>query len=351
MTTTTPPTAPEDASPDEPGPDRGVLPSTGAVVAGLAVTGLDLTTARQVVDLRARRRVRTRRAVLGGAAAIAVIALAVVLIPRNDPDDVVADGDRTTTTTATTSTLPLVTAPPTTLAPVTTVAPTTTAKPAPITLPPTTTTIPTTTVPPIQAITVSSYAVAGTAGSNLTLTINWTDPTPGAAPTGVRANVVWGSDVVTTPDTDVPCTPTGTPIQVVNRYAKVGQPLIQVELTRCNGTGESAQFRVNADVPAPRTGYVAMVGGAAGGRSPDAATVTAGTATIEPRTPDLGQTDTNGQPVTVLTVPAGYSGPLVFRWPDGSCQQSSPVNPATPLQPTVLLSTAACQAGTGSTVP
>ena len=358
--TVTSPAEPGSGSEVDPGPSGeerghggpGATSPTAAVAAGLAVPGLDLRTARQVVDLRARRRVRRRRSVLAGATAVAVVALGVALFPHPDPDHVVADADSSTTTSSTTTTAVPITAPVTTVPPVTTAVTTTTVKAPVITLPVTTTTMPTTTVPPVQPITVDGYTVAGTAGSNLVLTVNWTDPTPGPAPDGVKATVVWGSGVVTTPDTQIPCTPAGTPLLATNRYASVGQPLIQVEITRCSGTGDSAELKLNANVPAPTDGYVVVVGGAAGGRSPDAATVDAGSARIDARMPDLGQTDTTGRPVTVLTVPSGYEGPLVFRWPDGSCQQTPDVSPSTSIQPTVLLGQTACPAaGTGSTVP
>jgi hypothetical protein len=323
---------------------------TAAVVAGLAVPGLDLRTARQVVDLRAARRVRFRRAVAGGAAALVVLALGVVLFPRHDPDDVVADGDRTTTTSSTTTTAPPVTAAPTTLAPVTTVAPTTTVKAAPITLPPTTT-APTTTLPPVQPITVTGAVGGGTAGANYVVTVNWTDPTPGAAPNGVKATVVWGGDVVTTPaPSDVPCSPPGTPLVLTGRYAQTGKRLVQVELSRCNGTGDSTEVQIDADVKATPGSYVVLVGGAAGGQSLDAANATAGGAALPKRDPDLSQTDTEtGQPVTVLLVPSTYTGPLELRW-GSTCQATAPVSSSTPLRP-VMLTQACGQAGTGSTVP
>jgi hypothetical protein len=329
------------------------LSPTAAVVAGLAVPGLDLRTARAVVDARSGRRIRARRSVLGGLAAIAAIALAVAVFPRSEPERVVADADRTTTTTeapSTTTTLPPVTVsvppvPSTTAKPVTT----TTAVRAPTTVAPTT--VAPTTLPPVQPLAVAGYTVAGTAGSNLTLTVNWTDPTPGQAPNGVRGTVIWGSGPVNTPDTQVPCTAPGTPIVAVNRYAATGQSLIQVELTRCNGTGDSSELQVNASVPPPKSGYVVVVGGAPAGQSPDALEFDAGGAKIPARTPDLAQTDADRKPVTVLTVPAGFSGPLVARLADGTCVQTAAVNPSTPVQPTVLLGAPQACAATGSTVP
>jgi hypothetical protein len=317
------------------GPDPS---PAAAVLAGLAVVGLDLDEARHLVALRAGRRLRRRRAVLGGVGAVCAVALAVVLWPHPDPEEINADGDRTSTTTSTIA--PATTAPVVvTTVPVTTVPASTTTGPTLTTVP--ITTVPTTTVPPNQAMTATAKLVdaegrdvpAPVVGQTVTLQVSWSDPDvpdPGA----VAATADFGDPAITLPvaASDRPACDgpgqggTGT-IAVPFRYATPTAPgaatVIRVEVTACDGNGaygERHRVDVAVRVAGPAQDRRIVVVGGGDGRSPDAAEVLAGTEVLGPRTPDLTQVLPDGiTRATVAAIPATYSGPLYLRW-GTSCQ-------------------------------
>lgn len=320
--------------------DDGPSP-LAAVLAGLAVPGLDMEKARHLVRLRAGRRMRRRRVVLGGVGAICAVTLAIVMWPHPDPEEINADGDRTTTTTTTTiapaTTAPLV---ETTIG-VTTVAPSTTV-PAVVTTVPITT-VPPTTIPPNQAMTATAKLVdtegkdltAPVAGQTVALQVSWSDADV-ADPASVEATADFGDPAVTLPVTgstrpacDGPGTGANGVITVPFRYATpsgAGETRsIRVEVTACDGNGSYGE-RLRLDVPvrvvaAPADRRVVVVGGG-DGRSPDAAEVLAGSEVVAPRLPDLTQVLPDGATrATVATIRSNYSGPVFLRW-GTSCQQS-----------------------------
>jgi hypothetical protein len=347
-------------------PIRATLSPTSAVVAGLAVPGLDLRTPRAVVDARAGRRIRFRRSVLGGCAAIAAIGLAIAVFPRGEPDRVVADSDRTTTTstvpdtTVPVDTVPVVapTAPPTTAK-----ATTTTAKPT-TTLPPPTT-VPPTTLPPNQPLT-ASLVVAGTpaVGSTVTVEVKWSDP-DFADPAGPKATADWHDDNVTQPisgESRPPCDAPGpggsdatVPIRLRFRYSTPGTHNLSVQIRGCDGAGafgEDLVLTTQIQVAEPPAGSrTLLVKGPAGGQSLDAATITfvadPGAPTVLPRQPieDLGLVSTTADagPVTFVTVPSTFAGQV--RPTTGSCGRIDPASTS------VTLTQTACASTTGSTVP
>ena len=289
-------------------------PTPGALVlAGLAVSGLNLTEAHHLVTVRAIRQLRRRRIALSGLAAVVVVALGIMLWPHPDPQEINADGDRSTTSAPTTTAAPVTTVAPviTTIAP-TTVVPVTTAKPVVTTVPPTTTT----TIPPNQPMVVSAQLVGldGQPVSSVTV---------GAA-TMVRVD--WSDADLADPSTvDVPfrfSTPTDLG----------GSSKVVVEVTACDGAGAFGE-RHTVEVPVSVTAIpdqrAAVLVGVLDGRAPDAAEVLAGAsgAVLAPRrTPELNQVlaSDGATRATVATIPANYAGALVARWSEPSaCQKSA----------------------------
>lgn len=366
------PTTPEQTGgPRPPGPTvRPTLSPTSAVVAGLAVAGLDLRTARAVVDARAGRRLRARRIALGSCAAVAVIGLGIAVFPRPEPDDVVADADSSTTT----SSVPDTTLPPDTVpvaapaAPTTAVTTTTVRKPV-IVLPPPPT-APPPTLAPNQPLNVSIVAPGSvTAGDTVDVSVQWSDP-DFADPAGLQIAAVWGDPAVTLPvggesrpACDAPGPGGSGTVPLRFRYATPGIYQVSVQASACDGAGaygEDRTLTTQIEVKAPAGERVVVAGGAAGGRSPDAAEVTFVPASptspvpppIAPRA-ELGQVDTSGGRVGVIRVPVDFVGEVQFHW-GGDCQPGS-IGPPGPAVLGVPLTTQACAAATsattGSTVP
>ncbi len=320
---------------------------TAAILAGLAVPGLDLDEARHLVTMRAGRRIRRRRAVLGSTCAFVAVGLAVLLWPRPDPQEINADGERSTTTTS--AIAPATTAPsPVTTVPVTTVAPSTV---APSTVPtvPITTLAPTTTLPPNQPLTATARLLDAhgratttpTAGQTVTLEITWTDP-DALDVASVAATTEFGDPAVALPisgSTRPPCDRPGGGangvITVPFRYATPtpagASTTIRVEVTACDGHGTYGERRT-MDVPVTvgpaAAGSRTLIVAGGDGRSPDAGEVVdpSGAVLAPPRLPDLTQVLPDGSArATVATIASTYSGPLLLRW-GAACQETqSPV--------------------------
>lgn len=332
MTTTSPEPTGTQGDPRSDGPSTADPPGfspTAAVVAGLAVAGLDLATARAVVDARARRRVRARRGMLAGGAAVALLGVVIALIPRDRPDDVIADAGTTTTTGYTSSTVPPETVPGTTAAPVTSAVTTTTTRPPSTTSPVTTTTTPPTTLAPNQPLTASlASPTAVPVGKVVTLEIKWSDADLGD-PTGPRATAVWGDVNVTAPisaETRPPCDAPGAPgsgsLPLQFRYSRAGTYNVTVQIRTCDGVGafaENQTFTTTVTVNDAKDAQgVTLRGvvlkGPSGGPSPDGSTLTyTATAGAEqaPReaVPILGLISTvDGTPVTVAVVGPDFVG-------------------------------------------
>ena len=333
--------------------DDGPSP-LAAVLAGLAVPGLDMEKARHLVRLRAGRRMRRRRVVLGGVGAVCAVTLAIALWPHPDPEQINADGDRTTTTSTTTiapaTTVPLV---ETTIG-VTTVAPSTTV-PAVVTTVPITT-VPPTTIPANQAMTASAKLVAApgqttpisgaVAGQTVYLRIDWSDPDLADA-ASVEVTTDFRDPEVTLPITAAERPPCGQPgagasgvVEVPFRYStptESNQPRsISIEITACDGNGtygerQTLDLPVTVTAPAPAPAptnsrrIVVIAGG--DGRSPDAAKVVGqgGVVLAELREPDLLQVlaDDGATRASVAAISATYQGPLYLRWGDNSCQRAA----------------------------
>lgn len=319
----------------DPGADDAVSPIE-SILAGLAVTGLDLDRARHLVSLRAGRRLRRRRLTLTGAGALLAVALAVVLWPRPEPREVVA-ADASTTTTSTSSTTTTTVAPTITTVPTT--MPITTAAPVITTVP---TTMPTTTVAPNRPMTATAQVLTSPvgvpvqAGDNVTLRVNWSDPDlADASAVVVRAD--FGDPLVALPadsSTRPPCNQAGPGasgvVDVPFRFASSGALVIKVDVTACGGGGtygehQTVQVPVQVQVPDAGRRVVVVAGG--DGRSPDAAAVLAGRETVPKRVPDLTQVIPDGTTrATVAVIDATYAGPLYLRWgdpPAATCQVSA----------------------------
>ncbi|UDY36418.1 hypothetical protein [Dermatobacter hominis] len=357
---------------------EGPEPSPASVVlAGLAVPGLDLDEARHLVGVRAGRRLRRRRAVLGGVGAVCAVALGVLLWPHPDPEEINADGDRTTTTTTTIA--PATTAPVVvTTVPMTTVPTSTTTGPTLTTVP--VTTAPPTTVPPNQVMTASATLVDAegrptttpAAGQAVVLQVTWSDPdVVDAAAVGATAD--FGDPAITLPVAASaerpPCDGRGTgangtiavPFRYATPTAEGASTVIRVEVTACDGNGaygERQRIDVPVRVAAPAPGTRAVVVGGGDGRSPDAAEVlaAAGALLTPPRVPDLAQVLPDGTTrATVATIPTTYSGGMLLRW-GSTCQATaSAVTAGTGTVTTVLVpglatcpGQAGAVAGTGS---
>jgi len=366
----------DDADGDPPEPSPGAL-----VLAGLAVPGLNLTEAHHLVTVRATRRLRRQRVALSGVAAIVVVALAVVLWPHPDPQEINADGDRTTTIAPATTAAPVTTVAPviTTIAP-TTVAPVTTAKPVVTTVPPTTTT----TIPPNQPMTVSAKIV-GVDGQPLTtvnvgdammVRVNWTDPDL-ADPSVVDVHTDFRDPLVALAITGTPRTPCAShgggasaQVDVPFRFSTPtdlgGSSKVVVEVTACDGAGafgERHTVEVPVSVKAIPDKRAAVLVGLLDGRVPDAADVLAGgTGALlsARRTPELNQVlaSDGATRATVATIAANYAGSLIARWSEPiACQRSAQPSEvaAQPETVKVVLDpapvTCPVQAGSGASVP
>jgi hypothetical protein len=335
------PDAPGDTAPS--GAPAPQLSATAAVVAGLAVPDLDLRTARGVVDARARRRLRTRRGALGVAALVAVLAVGWVLVPGSEPRSVVADadGDATTTTPGSSTTLP-VTVPVTGPVTATTASSTTTTVKAPVTTLPVPTTAPPTTLPPNQPMT-ASVTVGGTqVGQVVTLDVQWSDPDLGD-PGGPRVTADWKDPNVTTaivddtrPSCDAPGAPGSGTISVPFRYSSPGTYRVTVQIRTCDGQGAYAEDQtittsVVVAPPNPPAGGSGTWRGVVlrsgtGAPPPDAATVSfvpdAGSPAVADRGPvqDLSLVSTtDGAPVTIVSVPQSFRGQAALH-EGGSCR-------------------------------
>lgn len=332
-------------------PARSPSTPAAAILAGLAVPGLDLDEARHLVTVRSARRIRRRRVVMGSTCAVVAVGLAVLLWPRPDPREINADGERTTTTSSTIA--PATTAPPTeSTVVVTTVAPTTSVAPTLTTLP-VTTLAPTTTVPPNQPMAVSARLVDvdGRAigdpavAQTVVLEVSWSDADV-VDPASVSATADFGDPAVSLPisgTTRPPCDGHGSGatgvIKVPFRYATptvAGQSTnIRVEVTACDGQGaygERRTLEVPVRVAAAASGSRAVVIGGGDGRSPDAGEVIdpAGAVLSPPRVPDLQQVLADGSTrATVATVPATQAGRLLLKWGTACQETQSPVAPGT----------------------
>lgn len=317
--------------------DAAAVSPMASILAGLAVTDLDLDRARHLVSLRAGRRLRRRRLTLTGAGALLAVALAVVLWPRPAPREVVA-ADATTTTTSTSSTTTTTVAP--TITTVATTAPITTAAPVITTVP---TTIATTTVAPNRPMTVTAQVLSSPAGlpvqagDTVTLRVTWSDPDLADAST-VAISADFGDPLVALPadaSTRPPCNQAGPGasgvVDVPFRFASSGALAVKVDVTACGGGGtygEHQTVQVPVQVQAPDAGRRVVVVAGGDGRSPDAAAVLVGSETVPKRVPDLTQvvpkTTTRA---TVAVIDATFVGQLFLRWgdpPAGTCYGSMP---------------------------
>lgn len=323
-------------------------PTPGALVlAGLAVSGLNLTEAHHLVTVRAIRQLRRRRIALSGLAAVVVVALGIMLWPHPDPQEINADGDRSTTSAPTTTAAPVTTVAPviTTIAP-TTVVPVTTAKPVVTTVPPTTTT----TIPPNQPMVVSAQLVgldgqpvsSVTVGAATMVRVDWSDADL-ADPSTVDVHTDFRDPLLALAITGTPrspCTAHGggasgrvdVPFRFSTPTDLGGSSKVVVEVTACDGAGAFGE-RHTVEVPVSVTAIpdqrAAVLVGVLDGRAPDAAEVLAGAsgAVLAPRrTPELNQVlaSDGATRATVATIPANYAGALVARWSEPSaCQKSA----------------------------
>lgn len=325
---------------DVPGADPTTPPgpTAAAVAAALAEPGLDMRSARGVVETRARRRLRVRRGVLGGAAALVAVAAVGALLVRDDPGEVVADRDREPATTTTTEVAAPTTAAPVTV-PVTSLVTTTTVR-ATTTVPPTTTTAPAPVNQPME-LTVVPVATRVEAGRTVAVQVNWSDP-DFADPAGPRITSVWGDPLVGFPidagggaacETPGPGSAGSRLLEF--RYSAPGTYTVTVEVSGCGGQGAFAESRTlstEVTVLPPAGAAVAVAYMPPGGRAPDTArafrypggTVPAPGAEqiAEARVPELGQVGLGERtgPATVLRFAEVADGDVVeLRWDDGAC--------------------------------
>ncbi len=318
--------------------------TTAAVLALLSVPHLDTGRIRRLVDVRAGRRLRRRRGLLGVAAAVVTLGITIAVWPRPEPQEISADRDQSTSTSSTTTTT---TTPPAdmTTVPVTTMTSVSTTTTAAVTTVPTT--APTTTVPPNKPMTVQAELLDGAtmvptsspvAGQTVVLRVRWNDPDL-TDPTLVDVNAEFGDPLVTRPIVATPrptCERVGggasAMVDIPFRYSSVNTPTIQVEVTACDGAGPFGE-RITTTVPvkvaAPATGSrIVVLAGVEGDRQPDAGEVVAGASVTPKRTPELPLVLTSdGSPATVAPVPATHAGGLLLRWQPTVCQPSA--TPAT----------------------
>lgn len=341
MSTATPP---EEFTEAGEGPAAGTAssPTAASVAAGLAEPGLDLRTARGVVELRARRRLRRRRTLVGAVAVVAVLAAVATVLRRDETREVVADADEpsTTTTAPTTST----SSPPVSTAPVTvpvTEAPSTIDVPTPQTTAPPPPPPPT--VPPNRPLEATLRGPASVPpGVTARFEVSWSDP-DFADPAGPRLVVNWGDRTVSVPPPPPAGGPCGFPgpgsggsRTLAFRFAAPGVHTVRVEVSGCGGQGAYGESRtVEASItvtPGP-----ALVVATPPGRPPAGARVEIvrgdGTVqTVEEQVPDLGavlaEAPTRPAVVLPLAVGAGTGSAddgeslragdaLWFTWPDG----------------------------------
>lgn len=332
---------------DEPGSLHGEsaagpsgMSPIAAILAGLAVHGLDIDHAREVVAIRAARRLRRRHTVMACVAVVFGLALTVAVWPRHEPRKVVAADDNTSTTVTSEATS-------TTVAAVTTVPPSITSPPTtapPVSITTVTTTIPTTTS---TAVVVRPLAVtaqlhtgdatgpstsAAVAGQTVTLRVQWSDPDL-ADPNAVSVHADFGDPLLALPvssTTHPPCDTRGNGasgiVDVPFRYSTVDPALgrldtkVRIEVTSCDGAGAYGK-RVTLELPvtvtAPSVGQrIVVLAGAEGGRSPDAAEARTSVATYPPRSPDVGAVLAGDgiNKATVVVVPSSFAGPMTLRW-------------------------------------
>jgi hypothetical protein len=302
------------------------------VAASLAEPGLDLHTARGVVETRAGRRIRLRRGALAAAAVVVVAVAATALLRREDPREVIADGGEESTTTA-----PATTAPPGTVVtvPVTaapsSVVTTTTLRPA-LTLPPTT-------AAPTNVPLEASLSGPTTAapGEPVTLDVTWNDP-DFADPAGPRFVVVWGDPVVGSPvdsSTRAACDTPGAGSAGTRSFpfsfSRPGTYTVSVEVSGCDGQGLFAETRTLQTVVTVGDG-AAVVAAVPPGRSPAGAVasiIRSGTSEelVTQNVADLGQVllsdPARGAVVLRASSPLGADDEVQLRWPDG-CARGGP---------------------------
>lgn len=346
--------ASDTGAPDTSAPDTGATAQL-ELLAPLAPAGLDLVAARAKVDAVASGRRRGRRILAGSCAAVLVIAgcVAVALLGANDPDDIVADGDRTerSTTTSTSTTLPdadarvtassVPTAP--TVAPVvptTTVASSTT---VPVTAAPPTTLPP---PPPNQALEAQLTLLSPNpeAGDLAEIDLVWRDADhSGTAP---HLAIDWGDPAVSVVRAvpaggpcDAPGPPAGGTERLGFRYATPGEHEVSVVVSTCDGVGpyaERVRLTTKIVVREPAGGaeraVVAVVPRQVGIDEPpldDAAAELlvdgAAALPLAARRPALQQVTAAGS-ATVLRVPVGAVGTLRLTWAVAPCPASGPID-------------------------
>lgn len=360
----------------DPGPSPGSL-----VLASLAVPGLNLTEARHLVTVRATRRLRRRRVALSGVAAVVVVGLAAVLWPRPDPQEINADGDRTTTIAPATTVASVTTVAPviTTIAP-TTVAPATTVKPVVTTVPPTTAS----TVPPNQPMVISAELVgvdgqpiaATNVGDAMMVRVKWSDPDL-ADPSVVDVHADFRDPLVALAIAGAPrpaCAARGggssAQVDVPFRFSTPtdlgGSSKVVVEVTACDGAGafgERHTVEVPINVRSVPDKRAVVLAGTLNGRVNDLAEVLsggAGAVLAAPRTPALNQVIASDGTTraTVAMIPVTYAGSIIARWSDPTaCQRSAQPSEVAAQPETVRVSldpapvTCPVQSGSTSSVP
>ena len=340
-----------------------------ALLAPFVPAGLDVGAARSRVETAAVARRRTRRVLAGSCAALVVVAgcVAVALLGGSDPDDIVADGDRTTerstTTVSSTTTveeIEVIQVAPTveTIPPLatTTTSPVATTVPVTVAPPPTAAPGPAPNQPLQLSLTVATPRVE--AGDVARIDVVWHDADHGGVTP--HLSIDWGDPAVAvlasvppSSPCDVAGPPAGGTDQVLFRYATPGVHEVVVTASTCDGRGAygervrtTARIEVVDPVGGAERAVVALVARPTTDGEPpldDAvAEVVAADSTVTPladRRPTLAQFTSAG-PATVLRVPVGATGALRLTWPGSACTASGGIDlPAAPADraPQVLL--------------
>ncbi len=348
------------------------------LLARIAEPGIDLDRAAQrVAATRAgdRRRRRNRALLLCSAVVLLVVAVVGALLASNSADEVVADGELTTTTTTTTeapdgsdesdesdgepstetddgssddsdeidpSVLEALPVEPPPARPPALVtpdpAPPATAAPLPIPAP---------TPDEPLVLRVAPAAPGATAGDLVTLEIAWLDADHvGGAP---RIRIDWGDPLLQpvvlgpeAPDCTGAARPAGAVEQARARFASAGRRTVRVEAVSCDGPAGTPQralaesvIEVNAPSFAGAPAHTVVAHAVPG--SPVPAPLDQAIASFRPldgpaiglgqRRPTLDQ-QAGGGPATVVVVPGFAAGRLELLWPGQGCRATAELSAA-----------------------